>query len=238
MNTRSFFAVFALVFCLLLVCAAAEAGPTPAPEPTPAPLNYPVPGLQEEAWKAQIVSSIVQSVIAVASVLVLILNLKTIRGMKRTDVAIEDHRRYDAMLQLRNSVNCNESATQAEVDDYYLRFWNLQYDQFEHWRDGMVKEEVFIQWLMARYVEYQANKLLIDGHSRTQSRYQEGWQTAKRHYLLSGFTDFMDTVFAIPSETDTVHATRELQTIIAKKLKAMMSQQPGKLKRWWYRVMS
>lgn len=139
--------------------------------------------LQVIAWVAQIFTGLL-------TVLILYLSLRTARKLKKADVIIEDHRRFDQLLALKH-----ELATKSTDDDvctYFNRFWNLQSDEYDNWRAGLIGNKKYEEWLGARIAEHKSKETVGSAKTWTNKR---GWEAVKDNYCYDKFNNFMDVVF-------------------------------------------
>jgi hypothetical protein len=103
------------------------------------------------------------------------------------DVAIGcQHRYMDTVFDAKMLVK--EGKVKGE--DYYLKFWNLQIDQFQYWTLGYIETEIYRYWMQCRHRESERNETL-GGIS-----YDAGWKLAQEQLCPPpAFVEFMTKVF-------------------------------------------
>jgi hypothetical protein len=138
--------------------------------------------LQILAWLAQIFT-------APFTALILYLSLRTTRKLKVADVILESHRRYDLLLAFKDQLNCDDANKRDEhLDSYFERFWKLQDDEFDNWQKGLISNEVYKGWMIARWRE----RNVKPGNGKT--TYYESWDRYRESTTSPGFPEFMDDV--------------------------------------------
>src|SRR4051812_1839019 len=110
-----------------------------------------VPHLQVLVWYTQILSSC-------CSVGLLYLALSATYRLKMADVMMDQHRRYDQLLESRDRMLQSEKADLRLVKAYLLRYWNLHLDRWIHWRQGLVSSETYELWVAARLRDWDVNE--------------------------------------------------------------------------------
>ena len=116
------------------------------------------------------------------------------RDMKSVDLLVSFQKRYDDLAyDVRSRVDSKGKAL-----EYYHRFWDLQFEQYQYWKSGWIKREIYSSWMDFRQKEFDQNDP-VGGIS-----FQDGWTLTERDYLLPAlqqraaaykdFTDFMDKV--------------------------------------------
>jgi len=129
--------------------------------------------------------------IQVITVIVLSINvwltLGRNREVKSMDVAIECQNRFmDTVYDARSLVEDGKMGDHS----YYLRFWNLQIDQYQYWALGYVKTDIYRYWMRCRFREWSHNKTL------DRMDYRQGWEFAIEQLSPPlGFIEFMTKVF-------------------------------------------
>ncbi|NJM35039.1 MAG: hypothetical protein HC850_10420 [Rhodomicrobium sp.] len=71
--------------------------------------------------------------------------VRTQRKVQAAETSIRCQERYEELLDTRDNI---KNADEAER--YYDRFWGAQSDQFIHWRNGLIPEETYLDWMQAR----------------------------------------------------------------------------------------
>ena len=129
---------------------------------------------------------------SVLTLLVLYLSLVATYRLKMTDVLMENHRRYDALLVAKEKLQANGKSppNEEKIKTYIVRFWNLQFDEFDCWRRGMIPTSTYTEWMVGRQQEWKANETIAGTWD-----YQRGWASVKARYTISDFTSFIEMVF-------------------------------------------
>jgi hypothetical protein len=86
-----------------------------------------------------------------------------------------------------------------DIDDkdgigFYLRFWELQHNQFIFFQRGYIDTRIMIAWMNWRKDEYRANAQLSEKNSTID--YKWGWKHAADRFKNTEFTNFMEEVHA------------------------------------------
>jgi|SRR6266853_3447517 len=115
------------------------------------------------------------------------------REMKTIDLLTHFEQRYDYLVyeQKSNLQAMPEEESRPLAEAFYRRFWDLQFEQYQEWREGYITPKIFNSWMRLRHCEWEQNEK-IGGVT-----YQEGWQGFKK-YLGSeddGFSAYMEDVF-------------------------------------------
>jgi len=139
------------------------------------------------------------------------------REMKGIDLLATFQKRYDELAyDVRSRVNdptklvARDSASQStqfndstkttseKSKDWYHRFWDLQFEQYQYWKLGYINKDIYVTWMEFRKHEWDTNDSLAG------MTYQEGWTETKEHHFGGGsdrgayyknFTKFMRDVF-------------------------------------------
>lgn len=95
------------------------------------------------------------------------------RQTAQGNVLLICNERYDKMWQLFWELQhrSEPSPTEAEVYALYRRYWGLQHDQYQYFKEGLVSEEKFKYWLKARFMDYKRAHMSI-----ATIDYKMGWQ--------------------------------------------------------------
>jgi len=151
--------------------------------------------LANGAQVAAIVQALFSVVIGIATVAVLIFNLKLntrslelakqsqvlAKQSKQADLISEFNTRYSRTWEMR----ANDDVVNNPVV-FYERFWSQQFDQFESWRRGFIPKDTFAYWTHCRYDDWVADKSL---GSMT---YKEGFNKTVATWKQSEFHKFID----------------------------------------------
>lgn len=133
-------------------------------------------------------AQVFQILTGVGTLILLFQSFRLTRQLKKADILLEFFRRFDQLIERRESINLSGSTTDSQY--YYQRFWILQNDQFTLWREGYIEDRTYRAWLDARHEEYRANE------STGNKTYLQGWDSVKTVSLDVDFQKFMDEVFA------------------------------------------
>lgn len=75
------------------------------------------------------------------------------RDLKGIDLLVTFQKRYDELAyDIRSKVDSDERAT-----EYYHRFWDLQFEQYQYWKVGMIQPEIYGSWMEFRRQEFVRN---------------------------------------------------------------------------------
>lgn len=80
-------------------------------------------------------------------------SIKQQRQALEGNVLLVCNDRYDKMWELVWQAQ-QKAPSDAQANLLYRRYWGLQHDQFQYFKDGLVSEEKFRYWLRARYMDY------------------------------------------------------------------------------------
>lgn len=125
---------------------------------------------------------------------------ETQRQFKAVDLRQYCQKRYDD-LAYDTKLRASEP-NQAKI--YYRRFWDLQFEQYQYCRDGLIEPQIYATWMAARRLEWDSNEP-VGG-----VEYQKGWTDMKDFFLhhdyggrgdYKEFVDFMDGVFHGTTQT-------------------------------------
>lgn len=118
-------------------------------------------------------------------------NWKTAVLLKSVDVIIHFNKVYDEIAFREHLLLQSDptAATEARVQQYYRRFWNLQLEQFFMFKKGYIEHDIFRYWMQCRQDEMKANQSL--GHMS----YKQGWEQASKTLKATEFEVFMSHVF-------------------------------------------
>ena len=105
------------------------------------------------------------------------------RQSKQSDVTREFNSRYSRAWEMQY-----KPEIKADPIPYYERFWNLQFDQFNAWRDGFVSDEIYKYWLTNRHTDWLTNKPIGS------ISYQDGFAQTVPTWSHTPFQEFMNTL--------------------------------------------
>lgn len=113
------------------------------------------------------------------------------RLLKELDLRQNCQNRYD---DLAYETKARVKSTN-DAKGYYKRFWDLQFEQYQYCKDGLINREIFATWMASRHDEYK------DNESVGKMPYQDGWNYMAGHFkkhnheAYAEFVDFMNQVF-------------------------------------------
>lgn len=102
---------------------------------------------------------------------------------KQADIVSDFNARFSRIWEMRASPD-----VRADPIVFYERFWSLQFDQFEMWRQGLVPEETFRYWFNNRYDNWVANMSLGN------LSYQEGFEKTVGTWKTCEFKAFITSL--------------------------------------------
>jgi hypothetical protein len=85
---------------------------------------------------------------------------------------------------------------EAAAKKYYGRFWNLQLEQYEYWRQGFIKDDIYANWMGMRRHAFQNDE---DVFPRDICTFTRAWDHAKESlklhlYFDREFEDFIEVI--------------------------------------------
>ena len=141
------------------------------------------------------VSALVISLAAfVLSLLSLTVTRKRQHEMKTIDLMRSFQDRYDKLVfEAADQVKNGE-----EAERFFYRYWNLQLEQYEYWKQGYIDDRVYAYWMAFRRAEYKEDEKLFKRHPA--ATYKQGWEKAKELLKLDlhpigDFQEFIEEVF-------------------------------------------
>jgi len=114
------------------------------------------------------------------------------RRLKVADVISDNYRRFDLLLSERArlvELEANTKTREKQIKLFYIRFWNLQSDQFNFWLQGLIPERNYLSWLKVRQQEYE-----LDVEIAPDTSFRKGWDMVKKDHEEE-FQKFMESVF-------------------------------------------
>lgn len=120
-------------------------------------------------------------------------NLAIQRDAIKNSSLLEFSKRYDYIyFDLRQKVKKDE---QYPIEDYYIRFWSLQQDEYISWLQGFLDDNAYKMFLKARKQEYLNKAVIIQG----KLGYKEGFDLAQKE--LAGQTNkFFSFIYRVFTE--------------------------------------
>jgi hypothetical protein len=127
------------------------------------------------------------------AVVALLYTVHNEREMKTIDLLTHFQQRYDYLVyeEQRKLQALPEEQARPQAEAFYRRFWDLQLEQYQEWREGFITPEIFSSWMNFRRCEWERNEK-VGGVT-----YREGWEGFKK-YLGNdddGFSAYMEEVF-------------------------------------------
>ena len=136
----------------------------------------------------------------------------TQRQLKEIDLRQNFLRRYEELVfdvkpktvSAPTNTDDEKKAAQSMAFTYYHRFWDLQLEEYQFWKEGLIDKAIYASWMDFRRSEMQNNETL-QGIS-----YRQAWDEMKTYLrgrerkgsnYYKEFIDFMDGVFDGKSET-------------------------------------
>jgi hypothetical protein len=123
------------------------------------------------------------------------------RDMKGIDLLVSFQQRYDALAydaRSQASLNITDAEKSTKAMEWYRRFWDLQFEQYQYWKKGYINYDIYESWMDFRWHEWDTNDSL-NGVT-----YRVGWKdTKEKHFggrpsgvsYYKDFICFMENVF-------------------------------------------
>jgi hypothetical protein len=154
------------------------------------PLSVVQPSDKKRQWKIflrwlPIVISFFSVAVSIASAH---FSVKVNQSLKTLDLMLRCQERYERIYyDIRSETNHGS----RKAEEYYDRYWGLQIDQYQYWKEGFIDSETYSYWMHLRNLEWQQNDKVGE------LSYQDGWKYAIKHLGLDGsdFHRFMTSVF-------------------------------------------
>ncbi len=70
--------------------------------------------------------------------------------LKTVDVMLSCQRKYDELVIEKNKSSIVFSKFSEKTKNYYVRFCNLQFDQWQYYKLNFLKETIYLNWLIRR----------------------------------------------------------------------------------------
>jgi hypothetical protein len=115
-------------------------------------------------------------------------------SLKEIDIREYCQKRYD---ELDNDARKNVK-NRNDAKGYYKRFWDLQNEEYQYCKDGVIDSKIFGTWMASRWRENRDNDRVGP------MRYQDGWKYVEAIFKkndrdaqgdYSEFVNFMNAVF-------------------------------------------
>lgn len=117
-------------------------------------------------------------------------DFKRQRALKEADLRQNCQRRYDDLAYETKARVKSES----DAKGYYKRFWDLQFEQYQYCKDGLIDPKIFATWMDSRRLEFRNDEPV------GKMGYQAGW-----HYMAEHFKDHDDVNRGAGSYTEFVN---------------------------------
>jgi hypothetical protein len=114
---------------------------------------------------------------SIGTLIILYYTSKLAKESKQADLLMDFNRRFEALCAFKNSAD-----GQKDPEQFWDRFWNLQFDQFTHWRQGFVNDHTFKYWMTCRHKDY------------SNLKYEKAWESRKHTWRGTDFAKFMQCV--------------------------------------------
>jgi hypothetical protein len=127
-------------------------------------------------------------------------SLETARHNLEANILLKQMDVYNACsVRYEKIVAESQRLSKLDIDDkdgigYYLRFWELQHNQFIFFQRGYIDTRIMIAWMNWRKDEYRDNVRLSDKNSTID--YKWGWRHAADRFKNTEFTNFIEEVHA------------------------------------------
>ena len=111
------------------------------------------------------------------------------RQSKQADLLSEFNRRYTQVLEMQQ-----KPEHQRDPTLYYDRLWNLQFDQYQSWCQGLLPEETFAYWMDNRYSDWLADREVtpMAAVAGEPIKYRAGFHAVVAEWNHSPFHEFID----------------------------------------------
>lgn len=118
-------------------------------------------------------------------------SMRTSRYTQAGETSLRCQERYEALVDTRDAVE-----TPQQEDRYYDRFWGAQADQFVHWRNDLIPDETYAEWMAFRRRQYRSDKTLRPELNGLTVTFRAAWgERYERHYKHRLFGRFMTKIF-------------------------------------------
>ncbi len=114
--------------------------------------------------------------------------------MKQIDLMRHFQDRYDKIIWEVSKEVTDERTANA----YFDRYWNLQLEQYEYWKQGLIDDDVFAYWMKLRRESYMDAEWRPFEETLPDYTYKQGWEHARLALRIDlhtfDFSDFMADV--------------------------------------------
>jgi hypothetical protein len=139
-----------------------------------------------------------------ASVILVVAHHYT-KSLKRTDATLEFSKRFQDLIQQRHELNQKFKTAQgstplslsvgdADAIVWWTHFFDLMAFEFHFFREGLVSEERFVEWMKWQRYYFQVEEPNVS--ETCGMNYQEGWKRWKARPPMrdNPFIDFLDKI--------------------------------------------
>lgn len=126
------------------------------------------------------------SLIALYTIVILRKSLIQTKEHQSINLTNDYQKRYEA---IKYDVGVADLRSNSDWENYYLKYWNLQFEQFEYFKKGYIDESIYTYWLIVRYGEYHENA------KTGKMNYKNGWDFVSDKTVSTEFKSFMERVF-------------------------------------------
>jgi len=130
-------------------------------------------------------------------------NLEIIKELKRIEITYDFQKRFELINSEYNSGEKSEVA----INSYFLKFWNLQIEQFQYYIKDYIVEDAFLYWM-------RNNIQNINNHFKIEHiTYKEGWERASEIIPNKSFVIMINELILITID-DQINS--KIKKIVAK----------------------
>jgi len=130
-------------------------------------------------------------------------NLEIIKELKRIEITYDFQKRFESIYSEYNIGKKSDD----EINSYFLKFWNLQIEQFQYYIKDYIDEDAFLYW-MRHSIQKINNPLKIENIT-----YKEGWEHASEIIPNKRFVIMVNELILITIDDQ---ANSEIKKIVAK----------------------
>jgi len=130
-------------------------------------------------------------------------NLEIIKELKRIEITYDFQKRFESIYSEYNIGKKSDD----EINSYFLKFWNLQIEQFQYYIKDYIDEDAFLYW-MRHSIKKINNHLKIENIT-----YKEGWEHASEIIPNKRFVIMVNELILITIDDQ---ANSEIKKIVAK----------------------
>lgn len=94
----------------------------------------------------------------IVGALTILSNTRVNRINKRADVILHCNNRHDEICKYK--IHISKRPPQADIAQYFSRYWALKNDQFDYWLAGWVDIETFCSWFYSTLISFRQENFL------------------------------------------------------------------------------